>query len=243
MHWRGHSRVMQQLAHYDDVVADVRRELLERVDAAEQAGVDPGNLVLDPGLGFAKTAEHNWALLAHLDALIEIGLPVLIGASRKSFLGMLLAGTDGTPRRSATASTPPSRSPTYAALRGVWGVRVHEVRANVDAALAVRRRSSVRRFGRADDPERPDVTRSHHADRPAGTRPPRRLRRRTPRRAGLRRRRRARARHGRRRRLRRHRGHGPLRRIGAGAGGGRRGRAGESAGDACRAAGRRLPGG
>ena len=137
MHWRGHSRVMQQLTHYEDVVADVRRELLERVDAAEQAGVDPGNLVLDPGLGFAKTAEHNWQLLAHLDALIEINLPVLIGASRKSFLGVLLAGTGGAPRDVGDREHATVAVTTYAALRGVWGVRVHEVRANVDAALAV----------------------------------------------------------------------------------------------------------
>ena len=149
MHWRGHSRVMQQLTHYEDVVADVRRELLERVDAAEQAGVDPGNLVLDPGLGFAKTAEHNWQLLAHLDALIEINLPVLIGASRKSFLGMLLARTGGAPRDVGDREHATVAVTTYAALRGVWGVRVHEVRANVDAALAVAavdRRS--RRFGK-----------------------------------------------------------------------------------------------
>ena len=137
MHWRGHSRVMQQLTHYEDVVADVRRELLERVDAAEQAGVDPGNLVLDPGLGFAKTAEHNWQLLAHLDALIELNLPVLIGASRKSFLGVLLAGTGGAPRDVGDREHATVAVTTYAALRGVWGVRVHEVRANVDAALAV----------------------------------------------------------------------------------------------------------
>jgi len=98
MHWRGHSKSMRQLAVYDDVVGDVRHELLARVDAAVHAGVDPDQIVLDPGLGFAKRAEHNWQLLAHLDALIELGFPVLVGASRKSFLGKVLAGPDGQPR-------------------------------------------------------------------------------------------------------------------------------------------------
>jgi dihydropteroate synthase len=137
MHWRGHSRVMQQLAHYDDVVADVRRELLQRVAAAEQAGVDPSRLVIDPGLGFAKTAEHNWELLAHLDALIDTKLPVLIGASRKSFLGSLLADADGKPRDVNQREHATVALTSYAALRGVWGVRVHEVRPNVDAARTI----------------------------------------------------------------------------------------------------------
>ena len=82
MHWRGHSRRMQDLAHYVDVVDDVRRELAERVEAVNQAGISSDRIVIDPGLGFAKTAEHNWALLAHLDVLVGLGLPVLIGASR-----------------------------------------------------------------------------------------------------------------------------------------------------------------
>jgi len=77
MHWRGHSRRMLDLARYDDVVAEVRAELLQRVDAAVTAGVDPGRLILDPGIGFAKHAEHNWALSAHLDELIALGHPVL----------------------------------------------------------------------------------------------------------------------------------------------------------------------
>ncbi|HST65527.1 MAG TPA: dihydropteroate synthase, partial [Mycobacteriales bacterium] len=97
MHWRGHSRDMQALARYGDVVADVRRELGRQVDGALAAGVDEANIVLDPGLGFAKTAEHNWTLLARLDELAALGFPVLVGASRKAFLGRLLAGPDGTP--------------------------------------------------------------------------------------------------------------------------------------------------
>ena len=136
MHWRGHSRIMRQLATYDDVVADVRRELLQRVDAALSAGVDAAQLALDPGIGFAKTAEHDWPLLAHLDEFVALGFPVLIGASRKSFLGRLLAGSDGAPRPVGDREDATVAITTYAALHGAWGVRVHSVRPNVDAALA-----------------------------------------------------------------------------------------------------------
>jgi len=137
MHWRGHSAAMQQLAQYDDVVADVRRELVLRVEAAVQAGVDPELLVIDPGLGFAKTAAHNWSLLARLDSIVQLGLPVLVGASRKSFLGTLLAGADGVPRAVGDREDATTAITAYAATRGAWGVRVHEVRPSVDAALAV----------------------------------------------------------------------------------------------------------
>jgi dihydropteroate synthase len=137
MHWRGHSASMQQLAQYDDVVADVRRELDERVSDALAAGVDADRLVLDPGLGFAKTAAHNWALLAALDTFVASGLPVLVGASRKSFLGALLATRDGSPRPVSEREDATTALTAYAALAGAWGVRVHEVRPAVDAALAV----------------------------------------------------------------------------------------------------------
>jgi dihydropteroate synthase len=137
MHWRGHSDHMQELARYDDVVKDVRAELLARVDAAAAAGVDPDRLVIDPGLGFAKTAAHNWALLAALDSFVELGLPVLVAASRKSFLGSLLAGPDGTPRPVDDREDATTALTAYCALHGVWGVRVHEVRPSVDAALAI----------------------------------------------------------------------------------------------------------
>ena len=89
---------MGALATYEDVLGEVRAELVARVDAAVLAGVDPGRIVLDPGLGFAKTAAHNWALLRRLDVLLALGFPVLVGASRKRFLGELLAGDDGAPR-------------------------------------------------------------------------------------------------------------------------------------------------
>jgi dihydropteroate synthase len=137
MHWRGHSASMQQFATYDDVVAEVRTELLARVDAAMAAGVDPGQLVLDPGIGFAKTGEHNWQLLARLDTFVSTGLPVLVGSSRKSFLGRLLAAADGTPRPVDDRENATTALTGYCALAGVWGVRVHEVRASVDAALAI----------------------------------------------------------------------------------------------------------
>ncbi|MDQ2749525.1 MAG: dihydropteroate synthase [Actinomycetota bacterium] len=137
MHWRGHSASMQQLAHYDDVVADVRCELSARVDAAVAAGVDQAQLVLDPGLGFAKTAAHNWALLGSLGSLVASGFPVLVASSRKSFLGSLLATPDGAPRPVGDREDATTALSAYAALQGVWGVRVHEVRASVDAALAM----------------------------------------------------------------------------------------------------------
>ncbi|CAN5439284.1 dihydropteroate synthase [soil metagenome] len=133
MHWRGHSDRMADLAHYDDVVADVRTELLMRVEAALAAGVDSDQLVLDPGLGFAKRAEHNWAILAHLESFTGLGMPVLLGASRKSFLGSLLATEDGA-RPTAAREDATTALTTFAALNGAWGVRVHEVRPSVDAA-------------------------------------------------------------------------------------------------------------
>jgi dihydropteroate synthase len=144
MHWRGHSERMQDLARYDDVVKDVRAELLARVDAALAAGVDERRLVIDPGLGFAKTGEHNWALLANLDAFVETGLPVLIASSRKSFLGRLLAGPDGAPRPVDEREDATTALTAHCALHGVWGVRVHEVRPSVDAALAM---AAVQRGG------------------------------------------------------------------------------------------------
>jgi dihydropteroate synthase len=145
MHWRGHSDRMRELAHYDDVVKDVRQELLERVDAALAAGVEPAQLVIDPGLGFAKNASHNWALLAALDELVTTGLPVLVGASRKSFLGTLLADAGGAPRPVHDREDATTAITAHCAAAGVWGVRVHEVRASVDAALAVAAIEAARR--------------------------------------------------------------------------------------------------
>ena len=137
MHWRGHSRDMQRLATYTDVVADVVSELSRRIDAALAAGVSPDRLVIDPGLGFAKTAEHNWALLNRLDALLALGFPVLVAASRKSFLGSLLAAPDGTPRPVDEREDATVAATALVALAGVWGVRVHRVRENLDAVRVV----------------------------------------------------------------------------------------------------------
>ena len=133
MHWRGHSRDMNALATYGDVVAEVRDELSARVDAALAAGVEPEALVLDPGLGFAKNAEHNWALLHNLDALFALGFPVLVAASRKRFLGRLLAGPDGAARQPDGREDATAAISALAAAAGVWGVRVHDVDRTRDA--------------------------------------------------------------------------------------------------------------
>jgi dihydropteroate synthase len=144
MHWRGHSRNMREHAEYDDVVAEVRAELLDRVAAAVAAGVDPALLILDPGLGFAKTAEHNWALSAHLHELVALGHPVLFGASRKSYLGRLLAGPDGAPRPVAEREAATIGTSVLAVAAGAWGVRVHDVRGNADALAVWRATGSPR---------------------------------------------------------------------------------------------------
>jgi dihydropteroate synthase len=144
MHWRGHSRDMQRLATYRDVVAEVRDELRQRVDAAVAAGVDPGRLVVDPGLGFAKTAEHNWRLSAHLGEIVALGLPVLVGASRKSYLGALLAGPDGAPRPMAEREAATIATSMLAVQAGAWGVRVHDVRGTVDALAVLRATRAAR---------------------------------------------------------------------------------------------------
>jgi dihydropteroate synthase len=133
MHWRGHSKDMTSLANYADVVTDVRDELSDRVDAALAAGVSPDALVLDPGLGFAKHAEHDWALLQRLDVLGKLGFPVLVGASRKRFLGRLLAAPDGTPRPPDGREVATAAVSALAAAAGVWGVRVHDVDSSLDA--------------------------------------------------------------------------------------------------------------
>jgi dihydropteroate synthase len=133
MHWRGPSTVMDRLAGYDDVVEDVTRELGARVEALQDAGLAPDQLVLDPGLGFAKNARHNWALLAALDRLGGLGRPLLVGASRKRFLGALLAGPDGTPAPVAARDHASAAVTALAAAAGAWCVRVHDVRPSADA--------------------------------------------------------------------------------------------------------------
>jgi dihydropteroate synthase len=133
MHWRGHSKEMNQLATYQNVVAEVRAELRDRTEEALKAGVSPEKIIIDPGLGFAKTAEHNWELSRHLDQLLDLGFPVLFASSRKSYLGKLLAGPDGLPRPVDQREAATVATTVLAAEAGVWGVRVHDVQANVDA--------------------------------------------------------------------------------------------------------------
>jgi dihydropteroate synthase len=149
MHWRGHSRDMQERARYGDVVREVCDELRGRVDAAAGDGVDPALIVLDPGIGFAKFAEHNWALLTRLPEIARLGgsgqppFPVLAGASRKSFIGRLLAAEDGTPRPFAGADDATIALTALAAAGGAWCVRVHAVRGNADAVrIAARWRAA-----------------------------------------------------------------------------------------------------
>jgi dihydropteroate synthase len=137
MHWRGHSHQMQERAVYADVVGEVCEELRRRVDAVVAEGMDPALIIVDPGLGFAKLAEHNWALLTHLDQIAGLGggpgFPVLIGASRKRFLGGLLAAPDGSARPFAGCDDATVAVTALAAAAGAWCTRVHEVPANADA--------------------------------------------------------------------------------------------------------------
>ncbi len=133
MHWRGHSDVMDDLARYDDVVIDVIGELRARADAAMAAGIPLRRIVLDPGLGFAKNADHNWALLQRLPNLLAQGYPVLIGASRKRFLGSLLADESGEARPLDQRDAASDAVTAIAAAMGVWAVRVHDVAGSADA--------------------------------------------------------------------------------------------------------------
>ncbi|MGN9761532.1 dihydropteroate synthase [Streptomyces sp. SD31] len=140
MHWRGHSARMQANAVYDDVVTDVLDELRLRIDAALEAGIPPGCLVVDPGLGFAKTPDHNWALLGRLGDVMALGHPVLVGASRKSFLGSLLADrTTGQPRPARLRDAATTAVSVLAAAQGVWCLRVHDVASTADAVRVTAR--------------------------------------------------------------------------------------------------------
>ncbi|WP_329196195.1 MULTISPECIES: dihydropteroate synthase [unclassified Streptomyces] len=139
MHWRGFSAGMNSLAVYGDVLAEVTAELRDRIDAVIAGGIAPERLVVDPGLGFAKNAEHDLALVAHLRELRELGFPLLVAASRKRFLGRVLAGPGGgtpPPARERDAAT--AAVSAIAAHQGAWAVRVHEVRASADAVRVAR---------------------------------------------------------------------------------------------------------
>ncbi|WP_456154633.1 dihydropteroate synthase [Streptomyces cyaneofuscatus] len=138
MHWRGFSESMNSRAVYEDVVAEVLDELRQRMDAVVAGGVAPERVVIDPGLGFAKNAPHDLALVAHLDELHALGRPLLVAASRKRFLGHVLAGPGATlpPARERDAAT--AAVSALAARAGAWAVRVHEVGATADAVRVAR---------------------------------------------------------------------------------------------------------
>lgn len=132
MHWRGHSADMQDRARYGDVVADVRHELAARVEALVAAGIRPDDVLLDPGLGFAKLAHHNWELLRRLDEIASLGHRLVLGTSRKKFLG-LVGRSPGTERPPLSRDVATAATTVYAAQQGVWAVRVHDVAGTVDA--------------------------------------------------------------------------------------------------------------
>jgi dihydropteroate synthase len=142
MHWRAHSDHMQDFASYDGpggVAGAVRAELSERVRAILAAGIDRERIVLDPGLGFAKRGEHNWELLRGLDAVCDLGFPLLVGASRKQFLGAILADSDGRLRPVDEREYAGTALTVLLAQRGVWGLRVHDVRASHDTLRVLAR--------------------------------------------------------------------------------------------------------
>ena len=138
MHWRGPSNIMNTLTDYNDVVADVTREVSNQVDVAVAAGIARERIAIDPGIGFAKTVDQNWPILKHLEVLEGLGLPILMGASRKKFLGELLA-KDGVARDSDERESATTAISTLMAARRIWAVRVHEVKASSDAIAVVDR--------------------------------------------------------------------------------------------------------
>ncbi len=139
MHWRGHAEAMQKLTQYDDVVADVVAELTHQVEAALAAGVQPEQVVIDPGLGFSKTGAQNWTVLAHLEAFTALGYPLLVAASRKRFLGELLVAESGELRPTDQREAATTAISALCALAGAWCVRVHEPAATADAVRVVAR--------------------------------------------------------------------------------------------------------
>lgn len=138
MHWRGFLQGSNVPGRYDDVVTEVVGELHARVEAALAGGIAPDRVIVDPGLGFSKDAEHDLALLAHADRLRALGYPLLIAASRKRFLGRILAGPDGAPPPARERDAATAAVSALAAHAGAWAVRVHEVRATADAVRVAR---------------------------------------------------------------------------------------------------------
>lgn len=138
MHSRGSSTDMAAHAVYNDVVTDVVGELAARLDVVLAAGVAEDRVIIDPGIGFAKTPAHNWALLANLGAVASLGRPLLVGTSRKSFLGAAVSGPGELPRPPDERDDATQATTALLADAGVWAVRVHAVRPAVDAVRVVR---------------------------------------------------------------------------------------------------------
>ncbi|MFJ8754310.1 dihydropteroate synthase [Streptomyces sp. NPDC102441] len=138
MHWRGFSESMNSRAVYGDVVGEVLAELQERMEAVIEGGVDPEKLVIDPGLGFAKNAAQDLTLVAHLDRLCDLGRPLLVAASRKRFLGRVLAGEGAAPPPARERDAATAAISALSAAAGAWAVRVHAVRATADAVRVAR---------------------------------------------------------------------------------------------------------
>jgi len=133
MHWRGHSADMDRLAVYESINDDVLGETLACARAAIAAGIDEASVIIDPGIGFAKTVEQNWLVLRDLDRWVSTGHRVLVGASRKKFLGALLADPSGEPRDMRGRDTASAVISALCTRMGIWGVRVHDVRSTRDA--------------------------------------------------------------------------------------------------------------
>ena len=127
MHWRGHSKDMNSQAVYKDVVSEVIEELQERITASLDAGIKKDNLIIDPGIGFAKDADHNWAIIDSISTFVDLGYPVLVGASRKRFLG----GDNPDLREAATIALTQKLSTT-----GIWAIRVHSVKPHKEVMSA-----------------------------------------------------------------------------------------------------------
>lgn len=139
MHWRAHSREMEQHTAYGDVVGDVLSELGEQLDAAVRAGVEPARIAIDPGIGFSKTADQNWDVLGGMQRLHSLGHPVLVAASRKRFLGTLLADGSGEPRAAHLREDATTATSALAAAAGAWCVRTHSVGPTLDAVRVAAR--------------------------------------------------------------------------------------------------------
>lgn len=154
MHWRAHGAEMQHADHLvyaDGVVATVKAELEQRIEAARAAGIQDDNIVVDPGLGFSKTADDNWRLLAGVEEFHGLGFPMLVGASRKTFLGRLLAAPDGTLRPVTERENAHDAITVFLAQRGVWATRVHDVRAAKDALAAAAKLETTAVTGRSEE--------------------------------------------------------------------------------------------